>query len=77
MHAPRISVPRISDRATARIMATLTLGLLLLWCVAAWQGWLKSVIFVSHLSMAALVLTTIVGWDNARDSDDAAKDRQR
>lgn len=33
----------------------------LLWAVAVPLGWLESVTFVSHVSMAALVLTAISG----------------
>jgi hypothetical protein len=39
---------------------------ILLWIVAAIAGWLASVIFVSHLSAAALVLGSLSSWQSAR-----------
>lgn len=32
-----------------------------LWIIAAFTGWLESVTFVSHVSMAALVLAAVSG----------------
>jgi hypothetical protein len=76
MKAPRVKVPRISDKGMAWLMGSATVGLLILWAAAWWLGWLESVKFVSHLSIAALVLTTLVGWDNARDDDAGAANKQ-
>lgn len=42
-----------------------------LWAVAAWQGWLTSVAFVSHLSVAAIVYTGITAWQGARAEEKA------
>lgn len=39
----------------------LLVGSLILWVVAAVFGWLSSVTFVSHISMAALALSAIAG----------------
>ena len=36
-----------------------------LWIVAALAGWLKSVVFVSHLSAAALVLSSWAAFQGA------------
>jgi 4-hydroxybenzoate polyprenyltransferase len=37
-----------------------------LWGLAAVMGWLKSVTFVSHVSMVALVLAEVSAWQAAR-----------
>lgn len=37
-----------------------------LWVSAGIFGWLSSVVFVSHVSMAALVLAEISSWQGAR-----------
>jgi hypothetical protein len=51
----------------------LLVGSLVLWAVAAVFGWLESIAFVSHISMAALVLSAIAGiaaGDAAAESED-------
>lgn len=40
--------------------------LLGLWVAAGYFGWLSSVVFVSHVSMAALVLAQLSSWQGAR-----------
>jgi len=45
-----------------------------LWGAAAQFGWLSSVVFVSHVSMAALVLAEISSWQGARTEQ--KQDRQ-
>ena len=47
----------------------LLIGSLVLWGVASWLGWLESVAFVSHISMAALVFTAISGIAGANESE--------
>ena len=37
-----------------------------LWLVASFTGWIESVKFVSHVSMAALVLAELSSWQAAR-----------
>jgi hypothetical protein len=37
-----------------------------IWVVAGIFGWLQSVTFVSHISMAALVLAEISSWQGSR-----------
>lgn len=61
----------------ARKLFWLNIGLLagscVLWVVAAVFDWLSSVTFVSHISMAALVLSAIAGiaaGDAAVESED-------
>jgi hypothetical protein len=49
-----------------RVHGSLTLFWVLLWIAAAFMGWLKSVVFVSHLSAAALVLGSWSSWQAAR-----------
>lgn len=61
----------MSPRAMRHIHAALTVFWLALWGVAALSGWLKSVVFVSHLSIAALVLSSFAGWQSARAEDKA------
>lgn len=39
---------------------------LALWLVASLVGWIESVRFVSHVSMAALVLAELSAWQAAR-----------
>ena len=40
--------------------------LLVLWAAATKFGWVESVVFVSHMSMLALVLAEIAAWQGAR-----------
>lgn len=37
-----------------------------LWVLAGLMGWLESVKFVSHVSMAALVLAELSSWQGSR-----------
>ena len=39
---------------------------IILWISAAIFGWVSSVIFVSHLSLVALVLASLASWQAAR-----------
>lgn len=54
----------------ARVLRAIHGGLvifwILLWIVAAFTGWVKSVMFVSHLSLAALVLASAAAWQATR-----------
>ena len=61
----------LSALAMRRIHAGLTVFWLLLWVAAGFLGWLESVVFVSHLSAAALVLTSLGAWQGARAEDKA------
>lgn len=36
------------------------------WILAGFTGWINSVAFVSHISMAALVLAEISSWQGSR-----------
>lgn len=49
-----------------RVHGILTLFWVALWITAAMSGWLSSVVFVSHLSAAALVLGSWSSWQAAR-----------
>ena len=40
--------------------------MLALWALASGFGWVKSVVFVSHVSMLALVLAEFSAWQGAR-----------
>lgn len=40
-----------------------------LWAAAAIFGWVESVVFVSHVSMVALVLAEISAWQAARTEE--------
>lgn len=53
------------------VHAALTGFWMVLWVIAGITGWLKAVTFVSHLSIAALVLTSFTGWQSARAEDKA------
>ena len=33
-----------------------------LWGVATWTGWVSSVKFISHISMATMIFTFIAAW---------------
>jgi hypothetical protein len=44
---------------------------LVLWVTATFTGWIQSVSFVSHMSMAALVYTSAAAWQGARAEDKA------
>lgn len=61
----------LSPLTMRRIHAGLTIFWIALWIVAGFVGWLKSVVFVSHLSAAALVLTSLGAWQGARAEDKA------
>lgn len=52
--------------------AALAVGSIIVWVLAAVFGWLTSVAFVSHVSMAALVLSAIAGIA----ASDAAKEAE-
>ena len=45
---------------------TLIFGFLGLWAAAWYFNWVESVVFVSHVSMIALVLAEISSWQAAR-----------
>jgi len=45
-----------------------------IWAAAAQFGWLSSVVFVSHISMCALVLAEISSWQASRT--EAKQDKQ-
>lgn len=49
-----------------RVHGILTVFWMALWVTAAIMGWLSSVVFVSHLSAAALVLGSWSAWQAAR-----------
>lgn len=49
----------------------LTVFWIALWIVAAKFGWLSSVAFVAHLSVAALVLSSASAWQAARAEREA------
>ena len=53
------------------VHGVLTIFWLILWVVAGLAGWIKSVTFVSHLSVAALVLASFAGWQGARAEEKA------
>ena len=57
-----------------KVHAAFTIGWILLWIAAAWQGWLSSVAFVAHLSIAALVLSSAAAWQAARAEDEAKEE---
>lgn len=38
----------------------------LIWIVAGFRGWLSSVTFVSHISMATALLTSFAAWCSTR-----------
>lgn len=40
-----------------------------LWAAATIFGWVESVVFVSHMSMVALVLAEIAAWQAARTEE--------
>lgn len=48
-----------------------------LWITAAFKGWLESVVFVSHLSVVALVLSSWAAWQAARTEVRQEKNEQR
>lgn len=49
-----------------KILGWSVIGTGLLWGVATFIGWVESVAFISHVSMAALLLETFLAWQNAR-----------
>jgi hypothetical protein len=40
-----------------------------IWIAAAFLGWLSSVVFVSHMSMLALVYAGLSAWQGARTEE--------
>lgn len=50
---------------------------IIIWVAAAIFGWLSSVIFVSHLSAAALVLSSWAAWQGARAEVAAAQEDEQ
>lgn len=55
-----------NSRVLRAIHGGLVVFWIILWIVAALAGWVKSVIFVSHLSLAALVLASAAAWQATR-----------
>jgi hypothetical protein len=41
----------------------------MIWIAAAFMGWLSSVVFVSHMSMLALVYAGLSAWQGARTEE--------
>lgn len=37
-----------------------------LWIIAAYVGWLRSIVFLSHISMATALLGSVSSWQAAR-----------
>lgn len=56
----------MSGKAWKRIHFFFIFFFIALWATAGLLGWLSSVVFVSHVSMAALVLAEISSWQGAR-----------
>lgn len=56
----------MSGLAWKRIHFVFIFVFLGLWAAAGLFGWLSSVTFVSHVSMAALVLAEISSWQSSR-----------
>lgn len=63
MKKPVIS---LSGRAWKWIHFSLVIFFLLMWGAAWLFGWVNSVVFVSHVSMVALVLAEVSAWQAAR-----------
>lgn len=61
----------VSPQTMRRVHACLTAFWICVWIAAAFLGWLKSVTFVAHLSIAALVLTSWGAWQGARAEEKA------
>lgn len=53
---------------------SLILFFIALWITAAVAGWLSSVVFVSHVSMVALVLAEVAAWQAAHGEEKQEKD---
>lgn len=56
----------MTPRAMLWVHGISTIAWALLWLVASFVGWINSVAFVSHMSMAALVYTSAAAWQSAR-----------
>jgi hypothetical protein len=64
----------VSPRTMRLTHAVFTAVWAALWVVASFTGWIHSVTFVSHMSMAALVYTSAAAWQGARAEDKADPD---
>jgi uncharacterized protein (DUF58 family) len=64
----------VTPKAMKRLHLGLTYFWLAIWIAAGIFGWLASVTFVSHLSAAALVLTSWGAWQGARAEEKADSD---
>jgi hypothetical protein len=66
-----MTLPTVSARAMRLTHAIFTAVWAALWVAATFTGWIHSVTFVSHMSMAALVYTSAAAWQGARAEDKA------
>lgn len=64
----------MSGKAWKLVHFGLVIFWLCLWIVAAVTGWINSVAFVSHMSMAALVLASLAAWQGARTEEKQDKE---
>lgn len=63
----------VSAKQMRRVHGVLTWFWIALWIAASIFGWLASVTFVSHVSMAALVLTSWSAHQGARAEHEAGR----
>ena len=57
---------RMSGRAWKWVHLVFVFLFIALWIAAAVTGWISSVVFVSHVSMVALVYAAASAWQAAR-----------
>lgn len=61
-----MNVNNLDGQAWKWIHFGLIFAFAVLWLAAAVFGWVKSVVFVSHVSMVALILAELSAWQAAR-----------
>lgn len=62
----RVSNAAISPRQMRVALGWTVVLTAVLWGAATWLGWVQSVVFISHISMAALLIEVFLAWQNAR-----------
>ena len=67
-------MPHLSPTAMLWVHGIAGSLFLAVWALAAVTGWVKSPIFISHVSMIALVYAAFTGWQGARAEKKAAEE---
>lgn len=65
---------KVDGKVMKRIHASFVILFAIIWIAAAIFGWLSSVVFVSHMSMVALVYAAASAWQGAKAEEASEKE---